>query len=121
MQKRSLSSAERTYRNREQIIAGLRSIAKEIQEKKGAKEIILFGSIARGDYGLYSDADVLIILEDSDKERFFDRIPELIDFFMILPIPVDIFPYTIKEIERMKHNNLFIKRALTEGIKLLET
>lgn len=118
MQKRSLSSAEKAYRNRDQLIADLRRIAKKIQKEKKVKEIILFGSIARGDYGLYSDADVLIILEKSDKKRYFDRIPDLIGYFVNSLIHVDIFPYTVEEIKTMRINNHFIKRALTEGIKL---
>ena len=112
MQKRLLSSAEKAYRNRDQLIADLRRIAKKIQQEKKVKEI------ARGDYGLYSDADILIILEKSDKKRYFDRIPDLIGYFVNSLIQVDIFPYTVKEIETMRITNQFIKRALTEGIKL---
>ena len=119
MQRKSLSSAERIYRNRDKIIDDLKTIARNIEREFSAKEIILFGSIARGDYGLYSDADILIILEKSEKKRYFDRIPELIGFFAESPIHVDIFPYTLMEINRMKDSNLFINRALKEGISLL--
>jgi len=119
MQKRLLSSVEKIYRNRDLIISNLKQLALKVKESKEIREIVLFGSVARGDYGLYSDADILIILENSEKKRFFDRIPEFIDYFLDSPIHVDIFPYTIKEIERMvKANNFFIKRALNEGIKL---
>ena len=120
MQRKLLSSAEKIYRNRDRIIDDLKTIAKNIEKEISAREVILFGSIARDDYGLYSDADILIILEKSDKRRYFDRIPELIGFFVESPIHVDIFPYTLEEIDRMKDNNLFIKRALHEGIDLLD-
>ncbi len=119
MHKKLLSSAEKIYRNRDRIIEDLKIIAKNIERELSAREVILFGSIARGDYGLYSDADILIILEKSEKRRYFDRIPELIGFFVESPIHVDIFPYTLDEIDRMKDNSLFIKRALQEGINLL--
>ncbi|MHA1222366.1 MAG: nucleotidyltransferase domain-containing protein [Candidatus Heimdallarchaeaceae archaeon] len=89
-----------------------------MKESKKVNEAILFGSIARGDYGLYSDADILIILEENVKKRFFDRILEFIDFFLDSPVPVDIFPYTTREIERMKKDNFFIQRVLNKGIKL---
>ena len=60
-----------------------------------------------------SDADVLLILRESSHERFFDRIPE---YQMEAPIPVDVFPYTLNEIEEMKRKgNTLIKRALKEG------
>lgn len=118
MQKRSSSSVGNVYKNRKCIINDLKKRAKEIKKKTKVQEVILFGSMARGDYGLYSDADIILILEKSEKKRYFDRIPEFIDFFLTSPIHVDIFPYTIAEIERMKDNNPFIKRALAEGIKL---
>lgn len=119
MQRKLLSSAEKIYRNRETILSSLRNIAKKIQEDYRVKDIILFGSIARDDYGLYSDADILIILEQSDKKRYFDRIPELLEYFLISIIHVDIFPYTVEEISRMRDNNAFIKRAISEGVSLL--
>ncbi|MCE7743200.1 MAG: nucleotidyltransferase domain-containing protein [Candidatus Heimdallarchaeota archaeon] len=114
-----MSSAEKLYRNRKKIIADLQAIAKNIDLQYSVVDIVLFGSIARGDFGLYSDADVLIILEKSNKKRYFDRIPEFSGYFNVSHLYVDIFPYTDEEIRRMKKNNLFIRRALEEGISLL--
>lgn len=118
MQKRSSNSVKNIYKNRKYILKDLKERAKEIKEQKNVEEVILFGSMARGDYGLYSDADILLILEESGKKRYFDRIPEFIDYFLKAPIDVDLFPYTREEIKRMKDSNPFIKRALAEGIKL---
>lgn len=120
MQKISLRSVKNVYKNRSEIIKNLRLCALTIiKEKPSVLKVILFGSIARGDYGLYSDADVLIIVNKSEYKRYFDRIPEFIDFFLNSKVPVDIFPYTAEEIERMKSNgNFFIIKALKEGIEL---
>ena len=83
------------------------------------KKVLLFGSRARGDWGLRSDADVLVILKESQHTRFFDRIPRYLDLFSKVSLPVDVFPYTEEELERMKKKgNKLILRALKEGILL---
>jgi len=83
------------------------------------EEVILFGSIARGDYGIYSDADVLVILDSSPYRRYFDRIPKYASMFVKFDIPVEVFPYTRAELDRMlKNGNLFIASMLEEGVSL---
>lgn len=83
------------------------------------KKVLLFGSRTRGDWGLRSDADVLVILKESQHRRFFDRIPRYLDLFSKVSLPVDVFPYTEEELERMKKKgNKLILRALKEGILL---
>lgn len=56
--------------------------------------VVLFGSFARGDYTAASDADILIILQESPL-RFDERIP------LYRPrrigVSVDVFPYTLAE------------------------
>ncbi len=80
---------------------------------------MLFGSRARGNWGLRSDADVLVILKKSQHKRFFDRIPRYLDLFSKVSFPVDVFPYTEEEFDRMqKKGNKLILRALKEGILL---
>ena len=80
---------------------------------KNIKKIILFGSLANDTYTGISDADVLIILRES-KQRFMDRIPKLIFYFIDTPVPVDVFPYTEEEVENIP----LAKRALSEGVVL---
>ncbi len=55
----------------------------------------------------------MIILK-MDKRRFFDRIPEFLLKFKELNFPIDIFPFTEKEVEE----NKFAKRVIKEGIKI---
>lgn len=77
------------------------------------KKIIFFGSYVRGDFVPGSDLDLLIILEHSDKP-FLDRIPDYLPDRVAFP--VDVFPYTEAEIEKMQaEQNPFIRRALREG------
>ncbi len=64
------------------LIDDLVKIAKNIlKEFREVDEIILFGSLARGDYGTDSDADVLLILIQSPYTRYFDRIPQYASAF----------------------------------------
>lgn len=102
------------------LINNLVQIANCILEKfSEVEEIILFGSLARGDYGTYSDADVLLILSESPYQRYFDRIPKYAPVFLDFFMPVDIFPYTRNEINIMlEKGNLFIKGIFDDCISL---
>ena len=70
----------------------------------------------RGNYGPGSDADLLVILE-ADARRFVDRIPELLEHFSGLGIAVDVFPYTVAEIQAMQDEG-FIRTVLAERLVL---
>ena len=64
MRKRSLNSARVRFLkiDYDGIINYLKNYAKDAL-RKGAKLIILYGSLARGDYTATSDADILIVGE----------------------------------------------------------
>lgn len=106
--------------DRETLIQKLkREVERMLRDLDEVQEVILFGSLARGDEGIYSDADILIILDSSPYERYFDRIPEYAARFVKFDVPVEVFPYTRAEIHEMKRNgNLFITSMLAEGISL---
>ena len=80
------------------------------------RKVILFGSLARGDYGIRSDLDLLVILERSDKparERLADFLQYTSNY------PTDIFPLTQAEVEsRLREDDPFLRRAEREGILL---
>ena len=79
------------------------------------EKIILFGSAARGDADEYSDLDLIIVKETT--QRFVRRCVEAPYF----SIPSDIFVYTPQEFEQMKKDeNPFLESALAEGIVLYE-
>lgn len=79
-------------------------------------QIILFGSIARGDYHEFSDVDLLIV-KNTDK-RFVDRIGEVYEL-LHTNMPVEPLVYTEDEIKSMLNNkNGFIEKVLKEGITL---
>jgi predicted nucleotidyltransferase len=113
MQKSSLSFAEKLYRDKKLLFKELKALAQELKKAHPEiKEVFVFGSIARGDYGVNSDVDLLLVLENSDKNRYFDRIPDYLDFEF--PLEVEIFPFTEEELKKIP----LARTALKEGIKL---
>ncbi|MGC8943613.1 MAG: nucleotidyltransferase domain-containing protein, partial [Caldisericia bacterium] len=83
-------------------------------EKENLVDIILFGSLAKGDYTGFSDVDIVIILKNSEL-NFIKRIQKYLKYFY-LDIPVDLFVYTLPEFKKMrKENNYFIKEIIDNG------
>ena len=84
-------------------------------ERRGAKAVVLIGSLARGDYTAFSDADVVIIVEH-DHRRPIDRIAEYID----PTLPVDLEPrvYTVDELRAMAKRGARIVNEIIGGVLL---
>ncbi|HEX9596009.1 MAG TPA: nucleotidyltransferase domain-containing protein, partial [Anaerolineales bacterium] len=61
----------------------------------------LFGSLARDDALPTSDADIIIVLRSHPTPRWFDRIPEFAGAFDGTSLPVETFPYTLEEMNRL--------------------
>jgi len=47
-----------------------------LQKHVNIYKLVLFGSRARGDAGLYSDMDVLVILDDFSSKQDFDHVSD---------------------------------------------
>ena len=82
-------------------------------------QVVLFGSLATGRATVRSDADLLIVLrEHPDPAR--ERIAEYLDAFREAPVPVDVFPFTVGEIERRRaRGDAFLNRVDTQGVDLV--
>lgn len=111
------NSVRITWFDRDKILNTLRKAIRELVASHPEIEaVLLFGSLARGDTVPGSDADLLVILRDSELP-FRERIPRYIPDYC--GIDVDVFPYTKEEIsEMLKEGHHFIKRALSEGLEL---
>jgi predicted nucleotidyltransferase len=119
LQKTSYGSAEVVSLDKEKLLDELRSIASRlmIMDKK-IEEVLLFGSIVRGDYTPDSDIDILIIQRDI-SQPFLKRADRFRDNFIHLPLDTDIKVYTRAEIEEMrKAENPFIEEALRTSVIL---
>jgi predicted nucleotidyltransferase len=62
------------------------------------RRVGLFGSYARGDWGVGSDLDIVVLV--TDTERSFVERPSSFDPYS-LPVPVDLVVYTLDEWARM--------------------
>ena len=79
--------------------------------------VILFGSRARGDWGPWSDYDILIVADF--EEPYLDRLRKVLEILSTIPLPIEPHPYTLKEaIEMLRRGSLTIIDALEEGIVL---
>ncbi len=105
------------FLNRDEIITRLVAIAEELLAlKPDVMEVSLFGSLVQGNYAPGSDADIYILLR-KDARKFSDRIPEFLGHFSKVGLPVEVFPYTLEDIEKMKGSG-FIK-AIQKGKRTL--
>jgi predicted nucleotidyltransferase len=97
-----------------EVIEKLKNWAKKFSKDKNVVAVVLFGSLSRNEATPASDADILILLKESNK-RFDNRIPEFLPDG--IGLSVDVFPYTIDEFKRSIKENWGIgKVALNDGI-----
>lgn len=76
----------------------------DIVERFHPVEVILFGSVARGEEGPDSDLDLLVVLGHLDKaERM--RLMGEIRFVIDAPVPIDLFVTDVAEFEARKDVN----------------
>jgi predicted nucleotidyltransferase len=100
----------------ELVLRKLREYAERALEK-GALVVFLIGSLARGDYTAFSDADVVIIVRDDYPKKLPDRISDFID--PTLPVDVEPRVYTLSEFSKMARNKERIVREIEKyGIVL---
>ena len=91
----------------------LDDIVRRIVEVAQPKQIILFGSAARGDMNQHSDVDLLVIKEGAHRRHLTGRIYENL---YGVGAPVDVVVVTPSDVERYKDSHaLIIKPALQEG------
>jgi predicted nucleotidyltransferase len=116
-EKSSNSASLKVFKlNYELVLRKLREYAERALEK-GALVVFLIGSLARGDYTAFSDADVVIIVRDDYPKK----LPNRISYFIDPKLPVDVEPrvYTLSEFSKMAQNKERIVREIEKyGIVL---
>jgi len=92
----------------------------KLVEKMRIFAIILFGSRVRGDWGPWSDYDILVVGEF--EEPYLERIGRILEILSEISLPIEPHPYTLDEIKEMllKGNPLVVD-ALEEGRPLYVT
>lgn len=84
-----------------------------LKERYKPQKIFLFGSLAQGKVGQWSDID-LVIVKDTDKP-FLDRIKEVLLLLHPL-VGMDILIYTPQEFEQVSRRGFFKQEILSKGI-----
>ena len=92
---RSLNSSVIKWPDKKCVQQALQNWARGIKRKHSNVERIgYFGSYARGDWGVGSDIDLLVIVKESDLPRERRAIPFDKEN---LPVPADLLVYTLEE------------------------
>lgn len=82
----------------EAVRGRLARYVQRLSADKNVLAVVLFGSLAGGDYTAGSDADLLIVLDTSDRP-FHERLAAYVT--TELAVPADVFVYTADEVEQM--------------------
>jgi len=98
----------------DKVLAELKNYALRAVER-GALAVVLIGSLARGDYTAFSDADVVVVVAE-DKRRPVDRVVDFLD----PTLPVDVAPrvYTVEELRAMAARGSRIVEEIRRGVVL---
>lgn len=100
--------------DKDSLVSILKDRIEKLSRKLRIRIAILFGSYATGRYTPASDVDLLVVVEDEDKEKAYSEI------FKDLKISnLQLHLYTLKEYEKMKTSgSLFIKEIEEKGIPI---
>jgi len=114
-----------SYRNedivneRQASLDYLPEITNRILKVSDPEMIILFGSYARGDFGMDSDLDLLVVLKGVESPR--KEITRLRRSLRGMLVSVDILVATPEQIERHRNNvGLIYRSVLREGKVIYE-
>lgn len=118
IQKKSYNSVKVFWLNKELLQHRIKEAVKNlVLDYSELRKIILFGSVADKKETPLSDADILIIVDDSTLQ-FSERALPFRKYFQGIGLGVDIFVYTCKEVEE-EHIPL-VNSALKRGKVLFE-
>ena len=95
---RSFGSVRTFWLDKEYINCQIARAVDTLRADQNIQKIVLFGSFAEDRAVPGSDVDILIITK-ADSRRFIDRILYYLDAFSDLGIGVDVFPYTVDELD----------------------
>jgi len=100
-------------------LARLQAIARRLREQYGAERVLLYGSVARGEATPDSDVDILVVADT--REKFFDRMAQVLqlvrDLYDLIPLaPIVLTPAEVQE--RLERGDQFIEEILRTGREL---
>lgn len=98
VRKRSYGSVTVYWVDEEALWEAVHRLVESYRQRPEVEAVILFGSLARGEFGVGSDVDLLLVLRESSLP-FPDRIAAYLPEGSV-PVDVDVFPYTVEEVRR---------------------
>ena len=116
---RSSDSSVMRWPGSDEVGAAARAWATEVGgARSDAVRLGLFGSYARGEWGVGSDLDLIAVVDDCDLP--FERRALSFDLLK-LPVPADLLVYTVQEWDRLLgEGGRFARDAETESVWLYE-
>lgn len=111
---RSLNSSVLKWPDAHTVDQAVRRWAKKVlQQRKDILRIGYFGSYARGDWGVGSDLDLVIVVKKSDQP--FEK--RAIGWHLEeLPVPTDLWIYTEEEWQSLDQRGRFYKTLMEESV-----
>ncbi len=105
--------------DRPAALARLREAAAVLRQSHPEVEaVFLVGSLARGEAGPGSDADVLVLLRSSDQP-FAERVRLLLADWPAIGLAVDLLPFSREEFDlRLRDGDPFVRRLAAEALPL---
>lgn len=112
-----MSISKRVPNQLRAILTEIRDSLRQIYQHR-LKELILFGSHARGEQEQYSDIDLILLLEDVENEsRERDRyLPLISDISLKYDTVVSIIPFDMKDFQSRR--TPLILNVQKEGIRI---
>ena len=96
----------------------IEAMGRTISEEFHPRQVVLFGSYARGTASDESDVDLLVVLPELEKP-----IDKAVEIRMALPrsIPVDVLVRSPEKVrERIELGDFFMQDVFREGVRLYE-
>ncbi len=111
---RSSSSSVLRWPDKAEVEDALRAWAlATARRREDIVRVGYFGSYARGDWGVGSDLDILVLVARSDEP--FERRGAQFDA-RSLPVPADVLVYTVEEAERLARAGGFLHGLAPETV-----
>lgn len=114
MQTQVIAARRKSYQHA--LAEALQNVVVALARRPEVERAILFGSYAEGRRDLFTDLDILIIMESSLD--FVTRTAEMYRY-LASPVDMDLLVYTPEELERNRERG-FIRQALERGSVIYE-
>ena len=113
MPTRSLTSSILKWPDAKSVDQAVRRWAENVvEQRQDVVRVGYFGSYARGDWGVGSDLDLIIVVERSDQP--FERRAATWDT-LELPVPADVLIYTNAEWQSLDRQGRFYQTVMREA------